>query len=159
MAKKKSETAAKPVKPVAALKRLDALVGKWITEWRIIEGKTKADFRIIGTDTYTWHPGGFFLLHDVDVRMDGEAYQVTEFIGGYEKSSQTYPMRSFDSKGNFQTMQASVDKKGVWTFAGETTRATLTVGEDSSTMSAHWEQTKDGSKWSPWMDMQFTKIR
>jgi hypothetical protein len=146
-------------KPAAALKRLDALVGKWVTELRLIDSQTKQDFRIIGTDAYQWLPGEFFLVHEVDVRMDGEPYQVTEFIGGYDDSTHTYPMRSFDSQGNFQTMQASIDKDGVWTFAGETTRATLTVGRDGSTMTAHWDQTQDGSKWSPWMDMKFTKIR
>jgi hypothetical protein len=146
-------------KPDAALKKLDVLVGKWVTELRLNDGKSKTDFHIIGTDTYAWQAGKFFLVHDVDVSMDGEAYQVTEFIGGYDKSSKSYPMRSFDSQGNFQTMQASVDKEGVWTFAGETTRATLTIADDSSTMTAHWEQTKDGKKWSPWMDMKFTKIR
>lgn len=146
-------------KPDATVKKLDTLVGKWVTELRLIDDKTKTDFGIIGTDTYYWHPGNFFLVHDVDVRMDGEPYQVTEFIGGYDKSSKSYPMRSFDSQGNFQTMQATVDKEGVWTFAGETSRATLTIAKDGDSMNAYWEQTKDGKKWSPWMDMKFTKIR
>ena len=146
-------------KPDAAVKKLDALVGKWVSELRLIDGKTKADFHIIGTDTYYWHPGNFFLVHDVDVRMDGKPYQVTEFIGGYDKATQTYSMRSFDSQGNFQIMQASVDKDGVWIFAGETTRATLTIAKGGDSMNAHWEQTTDGKKWSPWMDMKFTRIR
>lgn len=147
------------IKPAAALKRLDSLVGKWVTELRLNDGTTRTDFAITGTDTYYWYSGGGFLVHEVDVRMDGAPYQVTEFIGGYDKKSDTYPMRSFDSQGNFQEMTASVDKDGVWTFGDKNSRATLTIAKDGDSMKSHWEQSKDGKKWSPWMDMKFTRIR
>ncbi len=66
-------------------------------------------------------------------------------------------MRSFDNQGNFGVMQASVSDDGIWTFTGELQRATLTVSDDGNSMTAHWEQRSDGSKWRPWMDMTFTK--
>ena len=159
MAEANKQTTPKASKPDRALKRLDVLVGKWITEWRVKDGKKENPFQLIGTDTYEWLPGGFFLVHKVDVRMEDGPYQVTEMIGGYDAKSKTYPMRSFDSQGNFQLMQASVNADGVWTFAGETIRATLEVGDDGNRLKAHWEQRSDGSKWQPWMDMRFTKIR
>lgn len=32
------------------------------------------------------------------------------------------------------------------------------VGDDGTTMTAHWEQSgDDGSTWRPWMEMRFTK--
>jgi hypothetical protein len=55
-----------------------------------------------------------------------------EIIGPYDASTQTYPMRSFDNQGNFVTMRASVSEDGIWTFAGESERATLTVGDDGT---------------------------
>jgi hypothetical protein len=45
----------------------------------------------------------------------------------------------------------------VWTFAGDTARATLTIADDRNTMAAVWERSDDGSSWTHWMDMRFTK--
>lgn len=142
-------------KPSPELKRLDVLVGKWKTE-----GQTKdsSPIKVIGTDTYEWLPGGFFLIHHVDVRMGDESVNVSEIIGGYDVTNQTYPMRSFDSQGNFITMHASVNNAGVWTFRGESERATLVVSDDGNSMTAHWEQTSDGANWQPWMDMKFSRV-
>jgi hypothetical protein len=144
-----------PPTPSPELKRLDVLVGKWHSE-----GQTKASpsIKINGTDTYEWLSGGFFLVHHVDVRMGDEQVKVIEIVGGYDAASHTYPMRSFDSHGNFVTMQASVSDDGVWTFAGEWERATLVIGDDGNSMSAHWERLDDRSNWIPWMDMKFARV-
>ena len=90
--------------------------------------------------------------------MGDAQVKVIEMIGGYDASSRTYPMRSFDNQGNFQTMQASTDEQGVWVFAGEKIRTTLVVADDGKTMTAKWERTNDGSMWQHWMDMKFTKV-
>ena len=147
-----------PPKPSPELKRLDALVGKWVTEWRTKDCSFDPAFRIIGTDTYEWLPGELFLVHQVDVRMDSEPYRVIEIIGGYDAGSKTFPMRAFDSRGDFTTMHASISAAGVWTFAAETTRATLVISTDGSSMKADWEQSSDGLNWTPWMEMKFTRI-
>ena len=110
-----------------------------------------------GTDIYEWLPGEFFLVHKVAARMDYGLYTVLEMIGPYDPDTQTYPTRSYDSQGNEQLMTASVDDNGVWTFADKKTRATLTVAPDRCTMSAKWERTTDGKRWTHWMDMHFTK--
>lgn len=147
-----------PSHPNPALKKLEGLVGKWVTELQLKQ-EPESPFRIIGTDTYKWLAGGFFLLHEVDVVMNEEPYRATELIGGYDTTTDSYPMRSFDSQGTFQTMQATLNDVGVWTFAGDTTRATLTISDDGTHMTADWEQIDDKSKWQPWMKMKFTKIR
>ncbi|MFB9965280.1 hypothetical protein [Sinosporangium siamense] len=67
-------------------------------------------------------------------------------------------MRSFDNQGAFVTMRASVTDDGVWTFAGETERATLVIADDHATMSATWERTDDTTPWHPWMTMSFTRV-
>ena len=145
--------------PHPELKRLDALVGLWHSEGQTRTSNTEPSIKIIGTDHYEWLPGGFFLIHRVDVKMGDEKIDTIEMIGSYEESSRTYSMRSFDSQGNFQTMEASVEHDGVWTFAGDAIRATLVISSDSNSMTAHWEQTNDGSNWLPWMDMKFTRAQ
>jgi nitroimidazol reductase NimA-like FMN-containing flavoprotein (pyridoxamine 5'-phosphate oxidase superfamily) len=138
--------------------RLDVLVGRWNTEGEVLAGSSGPATRITGTDTYEWLPGGFFLVHHVDVHMGDEKVDAIEIIGGYDASSQTYPMRAFDNQGNFVTMRASVSEDGVWTFTGASERSTLVVGDDGTTMTARWERSSDGgSNWLPWMNMKFTK--
>lgn len=110
---------------------------------------------IAGTDTYAWMAGGAFLIHRAEVRMGDDELEVIEMIGPYDSASGTWPMPSFDSRGTFGTMHATVDDD-VWTFASATERATLTV--TGSTMAARWERTENGSDWTDWMDMAFTRI-
>ncbi|TDE36493.1 DUF1579 family protein [Actinomadura sp. 6K520] len=132
--------------------RLDPLVGSWRTAGRTVSGPA---VEISGTDTYEWMTGGAFLLHRADVRMGDEELEVIEMIGPYDPVTGTWPMRSFDSRGAFGTMHATVDDD-VWTFASATERATLTV--TGSTMAARWERAENGSDWTDWMDMTFTRI-
>jgi hypothetical protein len=157
MQQKAVEAKTPPTGPAPELKRLEVFVGKWTTQWRATDRPSNSTFKTIGTDRYEWLPGQYFLIHHVDVRMDDEDYKVIEIIGGYDAASQTYPMRSFDSRGSIQEMKASVSAEGVWTFVGEIMRATLTVSVDGNSKTARWERSSDGSNWSPWMEMKFTK--
>lgn len=145
-------------KPNLALKRFDVLVGKWQSEGETIASKDEPAVKIKGTDSYEWFSGDYFLIHHADVSMGDAQLKVIEIIGSYDSSSQTYPMRSFDNQGNFQTMQASIDKKGIWKFTGEKIRTTLVAADDGKTMTAKWERTDEGSKWRDWMNMKFTKV-
>lgn len=160
MAKDKAAKAKEQMsdKPNPALKRLDVLVGKWQSEGETIASKNEPAVKIKGTDSYEWFSGDYFLIHHADVSMGDEQVKVIEIIGSYDSSSQTYPMRSFDNQGNFQTMQASVDEHGVWKFTGEKIRTTLVVADDGKTMTAKWELMDNGSMWQHWMDMKFTKV-
>jgi hypothetical protein len=58
-----------PVNPDPALKHLELFVGKWNTQGEIKASPYGPAGKIIGTDTYEWLPGGFFLVHRVDVRI------------------------------------------------------------------------------------------
>ena len=160
MAKDKTAKAKQPTpdKPNPALKRLEILVGKWQSEGETIGSKDEPAVKIKGTDIYEWFHGDYFLIHHADVSMGELLVKVIEVVGGYDASSQTYPMHSFDNQGNFQTMQASVDEQGVWKFTGEKIRTTLVVADDGKTMTAKWERTANGSMWQHWIDMKFTKV-
>lgn len=143
--------------PRSENQRLNALVGRWRSQGRIAATATDPAIRIGGLDTYEWLAGEHFLIHRVNVRMNEEHVEVIEVIGPYDPASRTYPMRSFDNQGSFVTMRASVDDEGVWTFVGETERATLVIAEDGDAMTAEWERTDNGSNWRHWMDMSFTR--
>jgi hypothetical protein len=109
-----------PAKQDPVLKHLESFVGKWNTQGEIKASPYGPAGKIIGTDTYEWLPGGFFLVHRVDVRMGDQKNESIEIIG-YDASRKTYPMHSFDSQGNHILVQASVVGY-TWTFTGESMR-------------------------------------
>jgi hypothetical protein len=157
--------------PGPATRRLGVLVGRWRSEGHIVGD---APIPIIGTDIYEWLPGGFFLVHHVDVVIGDQRVQAIEILGEYDPATDSFLGRAYDNLGNVTSMRARVDDHGVWTFTGggdvapaarpasattsEAARSTLTVSADRSSMRAKWEGSDDGSTWQPWMDMTFTRM-
>jgi hypothetical protein len=134
------------------------LVGRWRSEGQTVATPTEPAVQISGTDTYEWLGGGFFLVHRVDVRMGDDRVEALELIGGdYDDASGSFPAHSFDSQGNIVTMRTSVGDDGTLMLANETERATVRFGDNGQSMTAYWERADDGSSWSPWMNMTFTK--
>ncbi len=136
---------------------LEVLVGKWAASGKTIASDDEPEQIIEGTDEYQWQPGKFFLRHDAEVTFGGQVITVLELIGPYSKQTNDFAMRAFDSLGNFEAMQASVDEDGIWTFANEGARATLTPAYDGKTMAAIWERKTDIG-WTHWMDISFTRM-
>jgi hypothetical protein len=112
-------------------------------------------FPFTATDRYEWMPGGFFLLHHVEARMGDTRLTALEVIG-YDPSTDSYPMRSYDSMGNVGTHQGRL-RDGTWTFTGAAERFTGTFGDDGDTLSGLWERSADGATWEPWMDVTLTR--
>jgi uncharacterized protein DUF1579 len=150
-----AQASQQPPKPDPALKRLNAFIGKWNTEGQIKESPFGPAGKLLGRDTYEWLAGGFFLIHRVDVRMSDQKNESIEVIG-YDASSKTYPMHSFDSQGNAIAMQANVTGD-TWTFTGESMRFTGVFSNDGKSISGKWEYLSDDSKWHHWMDVKLIK--
>jgi Protein of unknown function (DUF1579) len=103
------------VAPGPEIQRLGALVGQWRSEGHIVG---EVPVPITGTDIYEWLPGGFFLVHHVDVVIGEQTVQAIEVIGEYDPATGSFTVRSYDNQGNVTIMRASVDERGVWTFTG-----------------------------------------
>jgi hypothetical protein len=157
--------------PSPQTQRLGALVGRWRSQGHVVGDRPVP---ITGTDTYQWLPGGFFLLHHVDVVIGDQRVQAIELVGEYDPTSDAFTARAYDNLGNVTVMQARVDGQGVWLFtgggdvapvaqpaaakAGGAVRSTLTISPDRSGMTARWERSDDGVSWQPWMEMSFTRM-
>jgi hypothetical protein len=157
--------------PGPETQRLGTLVGRWRSEGYVV---ADPPVPITGTDIYEWLPGGFFLVHHVDVVVGEQKVQGIEIIGEYDPATDSFTGRAYDNRGNITIMRAKVDDQGVWTFTGGgeiapaaqpspddasgAVRSTLTVSPDRSNMTAKWERSDDGSTWQPWMDMTFTRM-
>lgn len=135
---------------------LDAFVGKWHTTGNMTAGDGKPDHEILGTDTYEWLPGGFFMMHKVDVIIGSEHVETTEIIG-YDASTNNYMMHFFDNKGQSGLTYASV-QDGIWTFASDTMKFTGRFSSDGNTMSGVWEQAHDKA-WEFLMNIKLTKVQ
>jgi hypothetical protein len=156
--------------PGPELRRLGALVGRWRSEGHIVG---EVPIPITGTDIYEWLPGGFFVVHHVDVMIGDQRVQAIELIE-YDPTTDTFTGRAYDNQGEVTILHARVDEHGVWTFTGGgdvaavarpstadasgAVRSTLRVSPDRGSMTAKWERSDDGATWQDWMDMTFTRM-
>jgi hypothetical protein len=146
---------------------LAAIAGRWRTEGHVLD---ETNTPIVGTDTYEVLPGGFFLVHSVDVYVGDRMVEAIEIIGEPADAG-GYLARSFDNNGNTELMRVFIDDDGIFHFSGggeiapaaqtsaaptARVRSTLTVATDRRSMSALWERSEDGITWQPWMDLSFT---
>jgi hypothetical protein len=147
--------------------RLTAIAGHWRTSGHIIGDP---QIPVVGTDIYEVFPGGYFLVHHVDVTVGGQSVRGIEIIGEPDGEG-GFLGRSYDSDGNAEVMHLRIDEDGVFHFAGggeiapaaqpqdiptARVRSTLTVAGDRMSMTAQWERSEDGMTWQPWMDIAFT---
>jgi hypothetical protein len=150
-------------------KRLLAIVGRWQTSGYVIG---EPDLPVVGVDNYEALPGGYFVVHYVDVIVGDRHVQAIEIIGELDTSSGGYLARSFDSDGNTELMLLTIDDNGVFHFTGgpdiapaaqptdapiDRVRSTLTIAQDGQSMAALWERSDDGASWQTWMDISFTR--
>jgi hypothetical protein len=135
------------------LRRLEALIGTWQTEGRVLG----TDAEISGTDSYEWLGTGF-VVHTVDVTMGGAHVEAIELIGAWDPAAQAFTAVAYDGSGSVSTMHAHVSDEGVITFSDDTTRATMVVAPGGVAATAGWERRDDAGRWIPWMELRFTRL-
>ena len=147
--------------------RLHTIAGRWHTSGHVID---EPAIPVAGTDTYEVLPGGYFLVHHVDVTVGDKPVRAIEIIGEPDAVSGGFLARSFDNDGNTELMHVTIDDH-VFHFTGRAEvasaaqtdastariRSTLTIAEDGQSMSALWERSEDGSNWQRWMDISFRR--
>lgn len=148
--------------------RLHTIAGRWQTSGHVID---EPAIPVAGTDTYEVLPGGYFLVHHVDVSVGDKPVRAIEIIGEPDAVSGGFLARSFDDDGNTELMHVTIDDHGVFHFTGGAevasaartdastarVRSTLTIAEDGQSMSALWERSEDGRNWQRWMDISFRR--
>ncbi len=138
--------------PSPAHKLLNAFAGTWRTSGMM--PAQHSPVMITGTDTYKWLPGGYFLLHTVDVMMGEERRQSIEVIG-YDTTAGHYTMHAFDDKGTASVMTAEC-RHDVWTFQGDTLRFSGEFDPAHKVISGVWETLLDGH-WTHLMNIALNK--
>ena len=145
-----------PPKPGPEHKRLEAFIGKWMTEGETKAAPNAPPMRILASDVYEWVPGGFFVLHTAYGRVGDIGVGGVEMIG-YDPAHKNYRVTFFDSQGN-QTLHTLTPRDGKWIWQGEHTRCTGVLSSDGRTMTAHHERSDDGVRWVPSMVVTLSKV-
>lgn len=135
---------------------LNDFAGKWRTTGLVRASNGNSEIYVHGTDIYEWWPGGFFLMHKVDVFVGDERNETIEIIS-FDPSMNCYRMEYFDNKGGTGLMTGRFYKE-VWKFQGETLRFRGGFNEVKTVFSGIWEQSSaEGQGWFPFMDIRLEK--
>jgi hypothetical protein len=142
--------------PAEHLEPLQPIIGRWRSSGTILNEGGAALGAIAGTDTYTWLPGGRWIVHEVDVMMDTEHVRALELIGGRDERSGGWQMYAFDTADAPGRMTLTVSEPGLLLLQGDGVRSWLRPEAGPDHMTTRWERQVNG-QWVPWMDMRFDR--
>lgn len=94
--------------PGPEYRRLDVFIGKWINEGQTVPPKPAPFARILTSAVFEWMPGGYFVLHTAYGRIGNVDVGGTEIIG-YDSTSKTYRSVLYDSQGNINEDELTVE--------------------------------------------------
>lgn len=136
------------------LEALQPFIGIWKTEGEIIATNNSPAIPINGTDSYEWLPGGYFVMHKIDIIMGDQQVEAIEVIG-YNSDTNQFAMHYFGYKGSTAVMYATVHGKH-WKISSATERFSGSFNENNSVLEGKWEQNLKGL-WSHWMNIKLTR--
>ena len=144
------------VPAVEHLRPLAPLIGHWRSSGTVLDEDGNATDRIVGTDTYTWLPGGHWIVHEVDVSMGGRPTRALELIGGRDQPTGGWQMHAFDTDDSPGRMVLTIAEPGLLLLQGDGIRSWLRPEAGPTQMTTLWEREVDGG-WVAWMDMRFDR--
>lgn len=126
-------------------RRLELFTGDWWAEGTAYGAdRSGAEWRSV--HSARWHSGGQFVVQDE--RASGP-FDTMSFLG-WDQERGTYFSWSIENHGFNREYLVTVEDR-VWTFAGESERATITFDADGRTQTHFWEFRPDG-EWIPLCD-------
>ena len=138
-----------------ALRRLDILVGEWVTE-SVAPLDPHATIR--GHTSFQWLEGGAFLVMRSGVPQSD--FPRASAIIGPDDSAGAYGMLYSDSRGVSRIYAMSLSD-GIWKVwrnaPGFSQRFTGTFSDSGDTITACWEKSSDGANWEHDFALTYTK--
>lgn len=141
----------------AALRRLDAFVGKWDVEL-VFPGDPP--LTVHTPASFEWlDDRRFFLVYRAGT--EGSGYPVGHCIIGADGTMDSYTMLYSDSRGVARLYQMSV-RDGVWRqWRDDPTfyqRFSATFSDDRRIIKGAWENSEDGKNWKHDFDLTYTRV-
>ena len=137
-------------------KQLSKFVGNWNTEGKIPATDTRPEVKILGTDTYEWLPGNFFVLHKWSAKTGNSSFIGTEIIG-YDETKNEFFAYFFDNSGFHPIYKVTVEND-TWNFSEPNTKAKVIIN-NNDTITFHWLWKHDGSDWLPLCDRIAKRVK
>jgi hypothetical protein len=138
------------------LKDLEPLVGKWNIELRF---PMDPPGTVHTTASFEWIEDGAFLKMDSGEKGKGTPHVVC--VIGRDNDTETYTMLYLDNRGVSRIYNMSF-KGGEWKQWRESPdfwqRFTGVLSPDGNTITAKWENSKDGVDWKHDFDLIYTRI-
>ncbi|HEX6243496.1 MAG TPA: hypothetical protein VFZ61_21435 [Polyangiales bacterium] len=127
---------------------LSMFVGKWqvrgYNEPITLEGRRT---EVAGFQEYEWMPGRFFLSGRWDHRFGDGTHRGLSVLGIDPEYGDTFA-HHYDNLGYARQYKLELHER-VWTFQGDSERATYEFDATRSTYRELWELTRDGESWRP----------
>jgi hypothetical protein len=137
------------VRRPSELDRLDAFIGRWITEGQTIAEDAADAVPIVSSDVYEWAVGRRVIVHPVHGRIGDDPVGGLEVIS-FDPSTGQFRTQFYDGFGNVASQSLRWDD-GVWTWQGSHSRCLGTFSVDGRTLVANHERSDDGVNWRPSM--------
>ncbi len=144
-----------PPQPGPEQEKLQVIIGKWINQGETVATPETPAVKITASDVYEWAAGGFFVMHPAYGRIGDVSVGGVEIIG-YDVSAGTYKSYFFDSQGNFNVEDITIEGN-TWIWQGKATRCTAVFSNDGKTQTAHHERLNADSTWVPSMNVTLHK--
>ena len=138
-----------------AVAALEPFAGAWRVEGTVyserqcVEDPLASATPWTSDETYSWLPGGRFLLHQWDATIGREAFRGTEILGHDAETG--FFAHLFDDRGNHRTYHVGRDG-AIWTFSEPESRATITVAPGGDRLDIVWQWKNGGTEWLPLCD-------
>lgn len=143
------------LKPNLALKKLEALVGKWKTvgSHPYMPGVT-----LHGQAALEWIEGGAFLMMRSEIDEPGIPSGISIF--GSDDAAKKYHMIYFDERGISRLYKCSIEGNVLkwWRDeAGFYQKMTITISDDGNRMVGKGEMSRDGAPWEKDLELTYTR--
>ena len=140
----------------SALDRLEVFIGRWLTEGETVTTAEAPSLKILASDVYQWGPGGQFIIHPAYGRIGGQDVGGLEVIG-YDPATGDFRTHFFDHEGNVIT-ETLTFRDDAWTWQAAHHRCKGVFTDSGKILTAHHEQSDNGTEWRPLMIVTLRKV-
>jgi Protein of unknown function (DUF1579) len=146
--------------PNPAIRDLERFVGEWDMELSNASFLPSPSDTLAGHVSMKWLEGGAFLV----MYMGGQPRGTPDAIWliGRDESTSRYMVLYYDNRAVSRVYEMSFSE-GIWKMWRNapdfSQRFEGKFSEDGNTITAHWENSSDGSTWEHDFDVTYTKVK
>lgn len=146
--------------PNPAIQELEILAGDWRMELSNASFLPSSSDTMTGHVSFEWMEGGAFLIMYMGETPSGPPDAV--WVIGRDGSTPNYTVLYYDNRKVSRVYEMSY-LDGTWKMWRNSPdfsqRFEGKVSEDGNTITAHWENSSNGSTWEHDFDVTYTKVR